>query len=145
MNKTFLFIVVLGIVLLYIFLGYELVKQGRDLLSVLLLFLAILLSPLPLTVFIAFVFSAKKINIEEKSNILTAVLSLIVGFIISFLFMMGVWSNTQHYTIQVILPLFVNASMLSLYILNFFHLKSSNLAGFITGLSMANVIYIIFK
>ncbi|MEK8015474.1 MAG: hypothetical protein VSS75_001315 [Candidatus Parabeggiatoa sp.] len=104
--------------------------------------------PLPLAIFIAYIFVAKENLLAEidetRLNVFTAFSYLLATCLISILclyfFEAIVYKELSHSVV----PIFLNSFVLSLYIVNILWIKRIKMIAILSGISMGISIYVLF-
>ncbi|KOR29415.1 hypothetical protein TI04_08700 [Achromatium sp. WMS2] len=108
--------------------------------------LQILLAPLPLAVFIAYVSwqPVDKNNLRPYSGaILGAMIFFAIGIgcIVAISHLLNMIQLKQ---LKIAFPLFINSLVISLYVVNYYYVRSIVLAGSLSGISFGAVLYFVF-
>jgi len=137
---------VFSVAVVFFGLTYDFFQKYRTIQDVVLLLL-ILSAPIPLTVFMAFAMAVSNNDITSKDysgNTFNAIIFLIVGFVFIFVITLILKEYLYEDNMKIGFPLFVNSAVISLYVVNYYQVRSISLAGFLTGASFGVVLYVVF-
>ena len=104
--------------------------------------------PVPLAIFFAYVFVAKKSilqEIDESHLSILGSISYLVGTFVMTLFWLYLFEGFVYPQLsQTVVPIFLNSLVLVMYITNILVTKSLTIIAILSGISMAISIYVLF-
>ncbi|KOR29030.1 hypothetical protein TI05_15815 [Achromatium sp. WMS3] len=142
-------VIVLSVTIVFGILSYWFIQERHTIQDIGLLLLVIL-APIPLTIFVAYILA---IPIENQGDVVTrpyigkawkAVLFVIIGSLLIMALAHTIKAELTTSPTKIMFPLLVNSSVISLYVVDYYQFRSASLAGFLTGVSFGMVLYFIF-
>jgi len=147
MNKSFTRSLVVILLVPYSLFLFEFVAKDvtfRNIIKV----VASVFGPIPLAIFLAYIFVAKENIIKEIDE---TFISVFASF--SYLFFMLLMSMAFLYFLEVfiykdfsesVVPIFINSLVLMMYIMNILYIKNIQMIAILSGMSMGISMYVLF-
>ncbi len=145
-RNIFSILIIFSVVTVFFGLIYEFTSERRTTQDVILALL-VLIAPIPITIFISFIMARPSRDTKEREdseNMVNALFFLLFGVVFIFVIMELFRKVLSEGSAKITFPLFINSSVISLYVVNYYHIRSATLAGFVTGTSFGIVFYVIF-
>lgn len=146
MSQSLARALIIILVMLYGFLLFEFLAQEVTVKNIIKVFTAVS-APLPLTIFVAYIFVAREtfINPEVSISVLSSFTYLLVTLLFSLIFLHFFESLIYNGLSETIVPIFLNSFVLAMYVINIFLTKSVQMMAVLSGMSIGISLYVLFS
>jgi|GEM_PF-3594837 len=148
MNKSIIYILILIIILPFGLFIFEFLSQDITVVNIIKVIMAIFF-PIPIIIFTFYLF----LNLQDQSTVFTeitqetpihAVYFLASSVLITLSILYAYEYLLQQNFAKTLLPIMLNAFILSIYVINIAIIKSMRLAGLLSGISISASLYVLF-